>query len=114
MPWPFKIRIQPAWLQVQSILGEGGALTPDRAAGLESLREKMGLPKEAADKIIRGFTNQKLIQNMQVGRQGPELGGFPHSRGVVGRRGLSPRVARVLPALAQHRAPAPSISSPVH
>lgn len=27
----------------------------------------MGLPKENADKIIRGFTNQKAIASMQVG-----------------------------------------------
>lgn len=27
----------------------------------------MGLPKEAADRILKGFTNQKLIASMQVG-----------------------------------------------
>ncbi|KAL4420333.1 hypothetical protein ABPG77_010238 [Micractinium sp. CCAP 211/92] len=44
--------------QVQSVLGDGN-LTPDRAAALEKMREQMGLPKENADKIIRGFTNQR-------------------------------------------------------
>lgn len=52
--------------QVQGVLGDG-MLTPDRAAALEKLREQMGLPKENADKIIRGFTNQKAIAGMQVG-----------------------------------------------
>lgn len=55
----------PASLQVQSYMADGN-LTPDRAAQLESLREKMGLPKEAADKILKGFTNQKLIASMQA------------------------------------------------
>ncbi|PSC73353.1 chloroplastic isoform X2 [Micractinium conductrix] len=50
---------------VQSVLGDGN-LTPDRAAALEKMREQMGLPKENADKIIRGFSNQKAIQGMQA------------------------------------------------
>ena len=54
-------------LQVQSIMGDGN-LTESRAKELEALREKMGLAKDAADKIIRGFSNQKLIQAMQVRR----------------------------------------------
>ena len=54
--------------QVQSVLGDGN-LTPDRAAALEKMREQMGLPKENADKIIRGFTNQKAIAGMQVCRR---------------------------------------------
>lgn len=32
---------------------------------------QMGLPKENADKIIRGFTNQKAIQGLQVGAAPP-------------------------------------------
>jgi hypothetical protein len=51
---------------VQSVLSDGN-LTPDRAAALERMREQMGLPKENADKIIRGFSNQKAISGMQVG-----------------------------------------------
>ncbi|KAL4434488.1 hypothetical protein ABPG75_000929 [Micractinium tetrahymenae] len=50
---------------VQSVLGDGN-LTPDRAAALDKMREQMGLPKENADKIIRGFTNQKAIQGLQT------------------------------------------------
>ncbi|EFN52285.1 hypothetical protein CHLNCDRAFT_139027 [Chlorella variabilis] len=50
--------------QVQGVLGDG-MLTPDRAAALEKMREQMGLPRENADKIIRGFTNQKAIAGMQ-------------------------------------------------
>lgn len=34
------------------------------------LHPQMGLPKENADKIIRGFTNQKAIASMQVGALG--------------------------------------------
>ena len=57
--------------QVQGVLGEGGgALTPDRSAALERMREQMGLSQESADKIIRGFTNQKAIASMQVGGGG--------------------------------------------
>lgn len=53
--------------QVQSVMGDG-ALTPERAAGLEAVREKMGLPKDAADKIVKGFQNQKLIASMQAAK----------------------------------------------
>ena len=53
-------------LQVKQMMADGN-LTPDRASQLEGLRERMGLPKEAADKIIRGFSNQRLIASMQVG-----------------------------------------------
>lgn len=35
----------------------------------------MGLPKENADKIIRGFTNQKAIQGLQAGAA-PRLTGL--------------------------------------
>ncbi|KAL4860244.1 hypothetical protein ACK3TF_000429 [Chlorella vulgaris] len=51
--------------QVQSVLGDGN-LTPDRAAALEKMRAQMGLGQDAADKIIRGFTNQKAIAGMQA------------------------------------------------
>lgn len=54
--------------QVQSMVGEGGTLTPDREAQLEALRKQMGLPEENAKKIIRGFTNQRLIQQMQAAK----------------------------------------------
>ena len=53
--------------QVQSAMADG-MLTPDRAASLEEMREKMGLPKEAADKIIKGFQNQRLIESMQAAK----------------------------------------------
>lgn len=51
--------------QVQQVMGEG-ALTPDRLAGLEAVRTRMGLPKATADKVLKGFQNQKLIAGMQV------------------------------------------------
>lgn len=50
--------------QVQQTMGTG-PLTAERAAALESVRSQMGLPKEAADKIIKGLQNQKLIAAMQ-------------------------------------------------
>jgi len=53
--------------QVQQYMGDG-MLTPERTASLEAIREKMGLPKEAADKIIKGFQNQKLIDSMQAAK----------------------------------------------
>ena len=46
------------------------ALIPGASRGIQlkdTLREQMGLPKENADKIIRGFSNQKAISGMQVG-----------------------------------------------
>jgi hypothetical protein len=46
-----------------------GSLTSDRAAALESLRERMGLPKEVADKVVRGLQNQKLISSMQAAQK---------------------------------------------
>ncbi len=53
--------------QVQSVASDG-MLTPERAAALEDLRAKMGLPKEAADKIVRGFQNQKMISGLQAAK----------------------------------------------
>jgi len=53
--------------QVQNIMGDG-MLTPDRAASLEAVRNQMGLPKENADKIIKGLQNQKLISSMQAAK----------------------------------------------
>lgn len=46
----------------------GGVLTPEKSAALEKLRESMGLPKETADKVIKGFQNQKLISSMQAAK----------------------------------------------
>ena len=53
--------------QVQNMMGDG-ILTPDRTAALEGIRNQMGLPKEAADKIIKGLQNQKLISAMQAAK----------------------------------------------
>lgn len=53
--------------QVQLMMGDG-MLTPARAAALDSLRGQMGLSKEAADKIIKGFQNRKLINEMQAAK----------------------------------------------
>lgn len=53
--------------QVQGVMADG-VLTPERAASLEAVREKMGLPKEAADKVIKGMQNQKLISSMQAAK----------------------------------------------
>lgn len=53
--------------QVQSFMADG-QMTEDRAKQLDALREKMNLPKEAADKIIKGFSNQRLIANLQAAK----------------------------------------------
>ena len=58
--------------QVQNMMGDG-MLTPERAASLESVRNQMGLPKEAADKIIKGLQNQKLIASMQAAKAQGQL-----------------------------------------
>ncbi|KAL6774241.1 hypothetical protein ACKKBG_A24285 [Auxenochlorella protothecoides x Auxenochlorella symbiontica] len=58
--------------QVQQVMGEG-ALTPDRLAGLEAVRQRMGLPKETADKVLKGFQNQKLIAGMQAAKAQGQL-----------------------------------------
>lgn len=41
-------------------------MTAERVAELEDMREKFGLSKESAQKIIRGAQNQHLIANMNV------------------------------------------------
>ena len=46
----------------------GGVPTPEKTEALEKLRESMGLPKETADKVIKGFQNQKLISAMQAAK----------------------------------------------
>ena len=44
----------------------GGSLTAERVKELEDMREKFGLSKESAQKIIKGAQNQHLIANMNV------------------------------------------------
>ena len=44
----------------------GSSLTAERVAELEEMREKFGLSKESAQKIIKGAQNQNLIANMNV------------------------------------------------
>ncbi len=44
-----------------------GIMNKDKADQLAEMRDKMGLSKEAAEKIIKGVQNQHLIGNLQVG-----------------------------------------------
>ena len=44
-----------------------GILNKERADFLGEVREKMGLSKEAAEKIIKGGQNQHVISGLQVG-----------------------------------------------
>ena len=58
--------------QVQT-LGTG-IMNKEKADQLMEMRDKMGLSKEAAEKIIKGVQNQHLIGNLQVSRlKGPPL-----------------------------------------
>ena len=47
-------------------------LSKEKADQLAEVRDKMGLSKEAAEKIIKGVQNQHLISGLQV-RQTPGL-----------------------------------------
>ena len=43
-----------------------GIMSKEKAEQLAEMRDKMGLSKEAAEKIIKGVQNQHLIGNLQV------------------------------------------------
>ncbi len=43
-----------------------GIMNKEKADYLAEIREKMGLSKEAAEKVIKGVQNQHLIGNLQV------------------------------------------------
>ena len=43
-----------------------GVMNKEKAEQLAEMRDKMGLSKEAAEKIIKGVQNQHLIGNLQV------------------------------------------------
>ena len=50
---------------VQAI-GGGATMTKEKADYLSEMREKMGLSKEAAEKVIKGVQNQHLISGLQA------------------------------------------------
>ena len=54
-------------LQAQQIL-QTGTLTKENTEYLASMRDKMGLPKEAAEKIIKGVQNQRLIGGLEAAK----------------------------------------------
>ena len=61
-------------------IGGGAALTKEKADSLSDMRDKMGLSKEAAEKVIKGVQNQHLISGLQARpRPGSRQGfhGFP-------------------------------------
>lgn len=51
-------------MQVQSVAGDGN-MNKEREASLEEYRQKLGLSPDQAGKIIKGVTNQKLINSLQ-------------------------------------------------
>lgn len=62
-----------------------GVLSKEKADMLAEVRDKMGLSKEAAEKIIKGVQNQHLISGLQASpfhsypllwkpKMGPEIG----------------------------------------
>ena len=61
---PFSIHVKPKDPCLQ--MTAGGSLTAERVKELEDMREKFGLSKESAQKIIKGAQNQHLIANMNV------------------------------------------------
>ena len=54
-------------LQAQQIL-QTGTLTKENTEYLASMRDKMGLSKEAAEKIIKGVQNQRLIGGLEAAK----------------------------------------------
>ncbi len=47
------------------MIGDGN-VTKDRIEQLNEMRDKLGLGKEAADKIVKGVQNQRLIGDLNV------------------------------------------------
>ena len=43
-----------------------GIMSKEKADNLAEIRDKMGLSKDAAEKVIKGVQNQHLIGNLQV------------------------------------------------
>ena len=55
-----------------------GIMSKEKADNLAEVRDKMGLSKEAAEKVIKGVQNQHLIGNLQVSPQAViSAQGFP-------------------------------------
>lgn len=52
--------------QAQALLADG-TLTAEKSESLTKMREQMGLPQEAANKIIKGIQNQRLIGRFVFG-----------------------------------------------
>lgn len=46
-------------------IAPGGNLSPEGAAELKEMAEKMGIAEEKAEKIVRGVTNKRLVGNLQ-------------------------------------------------
>lgn len=55
------------WLQAQQIL-QTGTMTKENTEYLSSMRDKMGLSKEQAEKIIKGVQNQRLIGGLEAAK----------------------------------------------
>ena len=55
------------WRQAQQIL-QTGTMTKENTEYLSSMRDKMGLSKEQAEKIIKGVQNQRLIGGLEAAK----------------------------------------------
>ena len=58
--------------QAQQAIG-GGALTPEAAARLEDIRQKMGLSKEASDKVLKSVLAEKAVGGLQAAQAAGSL-----------------------------------------
>ena len=54
------------------VIGDGN-VTKERIEKLEEMREQLGLGKEAADKVVNGVRNQRLIGDLNVSIESPDL-----------------------------------------
>jgi len=52
--------------QAEQILGDGRGLTADRAEKLKEIQQGLSLPDADAQKIIKGITSKKMLQDMQA------------------------------------------------
>ena len=52
--------------QAEQMLGDGKGLTADRAEKLKEIQTSLNLPEADAQKIIKGITSKKMLQEMQA------------------------------------------------
>lgn len=50
--------------QAEQMLGDGRGLTAERAEKLKEIQQQLNLPEQEAQKIIKGITSQRMMQNV--------------------------------------------------